>query len=181
MAGTGMVTIPWAYQESGIVLGSILTFVAFSISFFTCYLVVLTAGTDIDYTDTLKRYFGKAGWLVGMVCFILNLYVPILLFFQLLAQTLFPILLFIIELFTGADREMDLKPDWSQFSYTWTCVIIFVITFLMTASRNLKIFVKINSMGVIFIAIVLLFIIGVGIKGLLDTTFVYSQDAYSQY
>ena len=63
------------------VLGSLLTFIAFSISYFTCYLVVLTAKEDVDYTDTLKRHFGKAGWVFGMVCFILNLYVPILLFF----------------------------------------------------------------------------------------------------
>jgi solute carrier family 38 (sodium-coupled neutral amino acid transporter), member 9 len=81
MAGTSMVTVPWAFQQSGIVLGSILTFIAFSISYFTCYLVVLTAKGDLDYTDTLKRHFGRAGWIVGMVCFCLNLYVPILLFF----------------------------------------------------------------------------------------------------
>ena len=97
MAGTAMVTLPWAYQSSGLVLGTILNFTAFSISFFTCYLVVLTAGTDIDYTDTLNRYFGRAGWVTGMACFILNLYVPIIAFFQLLAQTLCPLILFAIQ------------------------------------------------------------------------------------
>jgi len=81
MAGTGVVTMPWAFQGSGILLGSALTFIAFTISFITCYFVVLTAGKDIDYTVTLTRYFGRKGWIVGMVCFILNLYVPILIFF----------------------------------------------------------------------------------------------------
>jgi amino acid permease len=81
MAGTGVVTMPWAFQGSGILLGTVLTLVAFTISFITCYLVVITAGTDIDYTVTLTRYFGKKGWIVGMMCFILNLYVPILIFF----------------------------------------------------------------------------------------------------
>jgi amino acid permease len=81
MAGTGIVTMPWAFQQSGIILGVILTFIAFIISFYTCYLVIKTAGNDIDYTETLKRYFGKYGWSFGMTCFIVNLYVPILLFF----------------------------------------------------------------------------------------------------
>lgn len=137
MAGTGIVCMPWAFQESGIIMGIILTFIAFLISFTTCWMVIKTAGSDIDYTDTLKRFFGQKGWAFGMVCFIVNLYVPIMLFFQLMAQNLFPVLLFIIELFSGQNREMTLPPDWSQFSYTWTCVIIFALEFGMTAIRDL--------------------------------------------
>ena len=100
MAGTGMVTIPWAFQQSGILLGIGLTMIAASISFYTCYLVIRTAGNDLDYTDTLKKQFGKKGWVLGMVAFIMNLFVPVILFFQLLAQNLFPIILAIIEAFT---------------------------------------------------------------------------------
>ena len=85
MAGTGMVTIPWAYQQSGILLGTLLTFIAFTISYYTCYLVIKTAGNDIDYTETLRKQFGKTGWVFGMIIFIMNLMVPITLFFQLLA------------------------------------------------------------------------------------------------
>lgn len=155
-------------------LGVILTFIAFVISYYTCYLVIKTAGDDIDYTVTLRKHFGKPGWMFGMICFIVNLYVPILIFFQLLAQDLFPILLFVIELFTGADRQLTLAPDWSQFSYSWTCVIIFFIVFLMTASSNLQLFVKINSFGVIFIAIIIVFICGMGFYGFSNTAFTYS-------
>ena len=35
MVGTGLVTIPWAYSESGIILGSLLTIGAFFVSFTT--------------------------------------------------------------------------------------------------------------------------------------------------
>ena len=35
MVGTGLVTIPWAYAHSGILLGVILTFISFSASFTT--------------------------------------------------------------------------------------------------------------------------------------------------
>lgn len=181
MAGTGIVTMPWAFQQSGIVLGLILTFIAFLISFYTCYLVIKTAGNDIDYTDTLRRHFGPKGWAVGMICFCINLYVPILIFFQLLAQNLFPILLVIVELFTGNNREIDLKPDWGNFSYTWCCVIIYVLVFGMTAIRDLQIFVRINSYGVIFITLVILFICGMGFYAFGNTSYTTNQTTFDTY
>jgi len=85
MVGTGLVTIPWAYSESGIILGIILTIVAFIISFTTQYFVMAAAGRDVDYTETLKKTFGKQGWYFGMVLFIIMLTIPILIFFQLLS------------------------------------------------------------------------------------------------
>jgi hypothetical protein len=39
------------------------------------------AGQDIDYTETLKKTFGKKGWYFGMVLFIIMLTIPILIFF----------------------------------------------------------------------------------------------------
>jgi Na+/proline symporter len=99
----------------------------------------------------------------------------------MLAQSLFPVLLFIIESIKGGDRVMILKPDWTQFSYSWTCVIIFVITFCMTASRNLAIFVKINSFGVIFVGIVLAFICGMGFFGFTNTEYVFNKENYDEY
>ena len=58
-----------------------LTFLAFMLSFYTCFLVIKTAGNDVDYTDTLRKQFGKPGYIVGMVCFIINFAVPIIIFF----------------------------------------------------------------------------------------------------
>ena len=55
MAGTGITVIPWAFQQSGILLGIFLTWVAFMFSFYTCLLVLKTAGNDVDYTDTLQK------------------------------------------------------------------------------------------------------------------------------
>jgi len=43
------------------------------------------AGKDLDYTDTLKKTFGKKGWYGGMFLFILNLTIPVIILFQLLS------------------------------------------------------------------------------------------------
>jgi len=66
-------------------LGIALTILAFTISFYTCYLVIKTAGTDVDYTDTLGKYFGRRGWMAGMIIFIVNLFIPIIIYFELLS------------------------------------------------------------------------------------------------
>ena len=58
-----------------------LTFICFAVSFYTCYLVLKVAGTDIDFTETLQKQFGRKGWITGMIVFILNLSIPIILLF----------------------------------------------------------------------------------------------------
>jgi hypothetical protein len=85
MVGTGLVTIPWAYSKAGMLLGIILTVVAFAISFTTQYFIMKTAGADTDYTNTLRKTFGRKGYSMGMAAFIGILCVPLILFFQLLA------------------------------------------------------------------------------------------------
>ena len=59
MIGTAVAALPWTFQQSGIVLGVILSFTSFLISFYTCKLIIEMAGTDPDYSDTLKKFYGK--------------------------------------------------------------------------------------------------------------------------
>jgi hypothetical protein len=51
----------------------------------------------------------------------------------------------------------------------------------MTASPNLQLFVKINSFGVIFIAIIILFICGMGFYAFSNTAFTYSESNFQDY
>ena len=51
----------------------------------------------------------------------------------------------------------------------------------MTATRDVSIYVKINSFGVIFIIIVALFICALGVQALFNTEYVYSQEKYATY
>ena len=129
---------------------------SFFISYYTCYLVIKTAGTDTDYTDTLQKHFGRVGWRIGMTLFIINLFVPIIIYFQLLAQNLFPIIMVIF----GIDGKADSNNiDFSKFSYTYTCFIIMGILVCLTLIRQLGIFVKFNTYGTIFIVMIILFVI----------------------
>ena len=59
MIGTAVVSLPWAFQESGMLLGLIITFTSFMVSFYTCKLIIDMTGKDPDYSDTLRKYYGK--------------------------------------------------------------------------------------------------------------------------
>ena len=59
MVGTAVMSLPWAFQESGFMLGLIITFTSFLISFYTCKIIVDASKHDLDYSLTLKKYYGK--------------------------------------------------------------------------------------------------------------------------
>ena len=81
----------------------------------------------------------------------------------------------------GGDRKLDLKPDWSEFSYSWTCVIIFVLVYLMGIPKDVSIYAKINSFGVVFITIIILFICGLGFYSISNTDFTTDEAAFEQF
>ena len=61
MVGTGLLTLPWAFSQGGLVLGLSLTFAAFVLSFSTQYLIMVAAKNDTDFTETIRRYYGPRG------------------------------------------------------------------------------------------------------------------------
>ena len=109
-----------------------------------------------------------------MVCFIINFYVGIILFFQVLSQSLYPILLFAI----GSDSEIEMKTDWSQFSLSYTCLILLGIVIVMVLPRNTSYIQKVNAFGVVFVCIFLGFILTTGFRQMSKTSYVYSAQAF---
>ena len=59
MIGTAVATLPWSFQQSGVILGIILSFISYLVSFYTCKLIIDMAGNDSDYSDTLRKFYGK--------------------------------------------------------------------------------------------------------------------------
>jgi len=68
---------------------------------------------------------------------------------------------------------MDTDIDFKEFSYSYTCIIVFFIMFAITARKDLSIFIKINTYGVIFTVIIISFILVTGIWGFIEGGFTY--------
>jgi len=175
MVGLGLITIPWAYAEAGLLLGLFITVFQYVTSSYTCWMCLHSAGKDVDYTDTVNKYFGRKGWITGMIVFIVNLLVPIIIYIQLLAQTLYPNLLVLSNI--GSDNPRVLDPDtfkkinFSEMSYSWTCIIVFFGVFIVTMRKDLAIFIKLNFFGAWMIFVVIAMVLGYGIVAFGNTEY----------
>ena len=99
-----------------------------------------------------------------------------------MAQALYPVILTFIDLATDStDETISTDVDWSSFSYTWTCMIILVVEFVMTLRRDLDIYIKLNTVGVLGIIILMLYILVTGLAGIAQTDYTSSKDVYADY
>ena len=132
---------------------------------------MVTAGKDNDYIETLKKTFGLRGWYFGMLLYIIVLSIPITIFYILLAQFLYPTLLVIFNIVKDVN---DFSIQFNDgLSYSYTCLIIFGLLWLLTIKRNMAIFVKLNTIGVIFTIIIVIFIVSNGIYALSTSKYEY--------
>ena len=67
MIGSGIVSLPWTFQNSGFVLGLIICIVGVCISYRTCILMIRTAGNDEEFFDTLYKYWGRWAYYSGLL------------------------------------------------------------------------------------------------------------------
>ena len=67
MVGSAMTSLPWAFSEAGIGLGIVVSFISFMVSYYTCSLTIKAAKNDSDYVFTLKKYYGKPGFYIGLI------------------------------------------------------------------------------------------------------------------
>lgn len=97
MVGSGIVALPWAYQRSGLLLGVGITFTSFLVSFYTCALVMKTAGKDADYVFTLERLFGKVGRYVGLIGPTILIFGALTVYFVVITQSLYPLVYVLLK------------------------------------------------------------------------------------
>ena len=99
-----------------------------------------------------------------------------------MAQALYPVILTFIDLSTGEKSE-DVNTDvnWSSFSYTWTCVLILFVEFVMTLRRDLDIYIKLNTIGVLGIIILMVYILVTGLVGIAETDYTTNKHEYDEY
>ena len=93
MIGVGSVTLPWAFQQSGLVNGIIVTTLACVFSATTHLVYIKTADGEENYSTTMQKFFPRYGWPISMMAFIFNFYSGVICLFQVLSQSLYPIIL----------------------------------------------------------------------------------------
>ena len=92
MVGSALTTIPWAFQESGLFLGVIISFTSFLVSFYTCALVLKTAKGDVNYVFTLKRYWGTPGFYAGLIPIMVMVAGSLNVYFTVIVHSAYPLI-----------------------------------------------------------------------------------------
>ena len=121
--GSAVVTLPWAFQQSGVLLGCTISFTSFIASYYTCQLIVNCAKKDSDFSDTIRRYYGKyyiislifdvlgtIGFYIGTIMSALILYGVLIVYFVIQTQLLYPLTLACYAWSTGNDPAYLSEP-----------------------------------------------------------------------
>jgi len=173
MIGSVVVCLPWAFQQSGIALGVCICFSSFIVCFYTTRLIVISTGSDSDFTVTLKRYYGQVGYYAGIVFPALLMIGTMTALFVILSELSYPILLAIIDWCSPAAYKPPIQeePTFKTFSSAYTSIALYLIFVGICSMRNLGCFIRLGSLGAIFVSMFVLAIIGLGAYELQNTDY----------
>ena len=85
MIGGAIVTLPWAYSCSGIILGIVITVLSFLVSLRTCILI------------TVRKYWGNFGYYLTIISTLIIVETGCTAYFLIMSQTLYPIILSLLR------------------------------------------------------------------------------------
>lgn len=171
MIGTAVLSLPWAFQQSGIMLGACIAFVSYLISFYTCKLIVQSINDDADYSDTLKKYFGKPGYYAGLIAPAILMGGAVVVLFVILSQLLYTIALAIFAWSSSTHPDQQNSPVWDHFSSSYTALFFFCVAIIVCSKKDISLFIKMGSFGAFFVSMLILYIMVTGIIGLTDTNY----------
>ena len=72
-----------------------------------------------------------------------------------------------------------MDPSFERFSPSYVGLILFVILVIICNKKDINIFLRVGSFGVIFVVLLMIFIIATGVIAFTDTTFVVGSAAES--
>ena len=123
----------------------------------------------------MQRFFGRKGYFAALITAMLMLYGGALIYYQLLAQTLFPIIIGVRDLATGEFTPyIKTDVDFSRFSLAWTSIIIFMPLYFIVNMRDRTIFIRMSTYGVLFVLVQILFVIYFFFYSLTNTSFTFT-------
>ena len=89
---------------------------------------------------------------------------------------MFPIIGYFVELAGGSiDYELGATPRFDKFSIMYCSFITAAVLFPLLIKKDIGFLIKINSLGVYFAMILILYVIYTGIKSMIITDFVFAE------
>ena len=121
------------------------------------------SGSDPDYSITLRKYYGPSGYYVGLLAPAFLIVGAVSVYFVIMTQVLYPMCLAIYAWTSGTHPEYYSDPTFQHFSSSYTALVLFVVLIILCSKKDIQIFMKIGSFGVVFVVMLMIFIIVTGI------------------
>ena len=172
MIGSGLVTLPWTFQNSGFLLGMIICIIGMFICYRTTVLMNRTAGNDEEYFHTLYKYWGKWAYYLGTITTLLIIIAAVCAFFILMSQMLYPVIYSLISWIFRKDLPViNDHPRFDNFSQDYCAIFIYLMLVFICMKRDLSIFINLMQYGSYFVILLMAFMVGMGIYSLTNTKY----------
>jgi amino acid permease len=89
---------------------------------------------------------------------------------------LYPLTMAIYTWTSGNTIDLILDPSFKHYSTSYVALLLFVLLVIVCSKKDLAIFLRIGSFGVIFIVLLIVFILAMGIISLGSTSFVIGSE-----
>ena len=121
----------------------------------------------------MGKYFGKIGYYLGVCASIVLLVGAVTVLYIIQAQMLYGIFMALYWWTTPGDYhpEFQTKPVFDRFSSAYTGILLYFVQILACSYDDVSGFVRLGSLGAVFVTIFIFFMVGVGVYGTYTTTY----------
>ena len=117
MVGSGVVSMPYTFFHSGIVLGSIICFTSFLASLRTCIIIVRLVETRNEFYETMKDYWGPKGFYLSVISTMIIVQSAVTAYFVIMTQVFYQIILALLDWIFGVNLPINMGvAEFSTFS-----------------------------------------------------------------
>ena len=142
--------------------------------------IVKHSGNSMVSVFSLTNFFlGSKGYYTGLIAPAILIAGAIIVFFVIMSQVMYPDMLAIYAWMGGSPPAFDIDPSFARFSTSYVSLLLFVVLVIICNKKDINIFMRIGSFGVIFVVFLMIFIIATGIIAFTDTTFSIGSTADS--
>lgn len=162
MMGTTIVALPFGLAEAGIGTGLVIIGILGAISAYTCLIIVESsqAGTE-EFSACVKQFLGRRVQLLAWAISVAIILGAAIIYHILMQETLYAL---VTTLILSGNPNSTLINNWQRVYAALVPWFLFPISNM----KDLSALVKVNSIGFIFLAYVILFIVSHGIHVLLE-------------
>jgi len=107
MVGASILTMPYAFYNSGLIVGFFITFLSFFAQLRTCIYVTRSTDPTGDYYDTLRKYWGLKGVQTYLGFTVCVCEAAVIAYFMALTQLLYKCCLFLLNWIFSIKLESD--------------------------------------------------------------------------